>query len=267
VNWVVTVVHNNLDLTMDAVKSFLAQDIGDVKVLVVNNESTDNTASWLQFANSQWGVESLHLYPQTGVAHAWNRALEYLFGDGSSNFEDRVLVCNNDVVLRPDTYSLLDGERAAFVTAVGEHTADCLDAPVKTFIDEYSTLKLDCEHRPHPDFSCFMISVDCWFEVGPFDENFKLAFCEDWDYHCRMHRAGIGAYCIQLPFLHVGAGSQTVKRATDEERGRIYMQARLNRDYFAKKYGFEGGTPEYYKFFSAPAAPSPVTIEEPQSDP
>ena len=99
--------------------------------------------------------------------------------------------------------------------------------------------------RPHPDFSCFLIRKSLYEKVGPFDENFKIAFCEDGDYDLRMYAAGVRAYCIDLPYLH--HGSMTVKNAEVEEVKRIQAQAEKNREYFYKKHGVHMGSEEYYK--------------------
>jgi len=99
--------------------------------------------------------------------------------------------------------------------------------------------------RPHPDFSCFLIRKSLYEKVGPFDENFKIAFCEDGDYDLRMYAAGVRAYCIDLPYLH--HGSMTVKNAEVEEVKRIQAQAEKNREYFFKKHGVHMGSGEYYK--------------------
>lgn len=259
-SWIAAVAHNNLDLTEAAIESFLAQDIGSVRVLVVNNESTDNTAPWLVYAHRQWSVESIHIYPQQGVAHAWNRALEYLFGPRVE--ADRVLVCNNDVRLRSDAYTMLDRESAPFVTGVGTDDEGELGVPIRLRLsDRFSSnseFVVDCERRPHPDFSCFLIRRDCYSLVGPFDENYRIAFAEDADYHVRMSLQHICAYCIDLPFYHVGGGSQTIKRATDIEAQLISEQAERNRQYFERKWGFEVASPEYYEFFATDPGVAPV---------
>lgn len=491
INWIVTIARNNHALLQNAVRTFYAQDApGCVRVLVVNNGSTDGTASWL---HSQRGIDSMHFNPQKGVAHAWNAALRYIFSMGGTRSVDRVLVCNSDVELRPDTFRLLAAEEGPFVTAVGVHSTAQLGL---------GTARNIFTRRPHPDFSCFMIDRDCYEHVGPFDEGFAGAYClapntltltrdlrwvpvgdlragdqliafdehspapglqrryqpaevisakrriadgvritlsdgrvvesssdhkwlakykvptntpyrwmeasklqvgyrikaplktwkdaatfdagwlsgifdgegwihkndkifslcfaqkegavlerakrllsqmdigyscyvrpadecarvaimpipdaihalgtlrptrlltraiedskglfsrviqgsveiarvesigqievasiatttktlfadglaahncEDADYHCRMHEAGVMAYSIDLPFLHVGGGAQTRKRANDSERARIERQAAANRKYFREKWGFEVGSPEYYAYFGTGA--------------
>ncbi len=99
--------------------------------------------------------------------------------------------------------------------------------------------------RPHPDFSCYVIRKTVYEQVGPFDENFRIAFAEDGDYDLRMYQAGIRAYCIDLPYLH--HGSMTIKNAELGEVRKIQRQADRNREYFKKKWGFAMGSDEYYR--------------------
>ena len=103
------------------------------------------------------------------------------------------------------------------------------------------------------------MSRECFERVGEFDENFKRAFVEDGDYHTRMHAAGVHAECLELPFYHYG--SATVKHCDFKERQAIQKQAELNRQYFAKKYGFAMASEDYYRFFGSGA---PLAEPEPQ---
>lgn len=234
-NWAVILSHNNLHLTRRAIDSVRRQDI-PVRLLVVDNASSDGTRAWLA---GQHDLATILNEPSNSVAGAWNQALSWLFGRG----EERVLVLNNDIELRPESYRrLLAGDRSGFVTLIGDDDRERVDAHVEP---------AEFVYRPHPDFSAYLISKTVWDWVGPFDKGFKVAFCEDWDYHCRMHEKGITAECINTPFYHIGSG--TVKCADDDEKIRIHRQAEANRDYFAEKWGFRGGTPEYYAFFGSSA--------------
>jgi glycosyltransferase involved in cell wall biosynthesis len=235
VNWLITVARNNLELTQRAVQTFRAQDlIGGVEVLVINNASTDGTAQWLHTSK---GVFQIQMASPHSVAHCWNEGLGWVFGAG----EGHAMVVNNDVELRPDTYRWLLGDGGGFVTAVGNEDPDCLVVGPQGFPDPSKN------NRPHPDFSCYLIRRKVWEEVGPFDEQFEVAFYEDNCYHLRMHRAGIEAHCIDLPFYHVG--SATINNADDEERDRIQAAAAQNKVRFRTKYGFDAGSPEYYAAF------------------
>lgn len=244
------VARGNLDLLKQSVSSVLAQDVeGGVRVLVVDNGSTADVGAWLRTQRAT-GVVSIKFEPQHSVSRAWNEALRWLFvGRGC----ERVLVINQDSVLRPDAYRWLESEQAEFVTGVGTDDRHSIEFGIDPRPDAT---------RPHPDFSCFMISRDCYTRVGAFDEQFLGAFCEDGDYHVRMHNAGIYAYAIDLPFWHVGGGSQTIKRASPGEQQRISKQAARNREYFKLKWGFEIGSAEYYAHFGT-GSPAPAPAPAP----
>lgn len=229
-NFILCPVRNNLHLTRKAVASFLAQDIeGGVYVLVVNNASTDGTNEWMQ---TQRQVAQMYYDPPLSVAESWNRGLEHCFRLGA----EYVLVVNNDTILRPDTYRRLVKDGGDFVTAVGTRDA--------TKIEELTEPDPNAK-RPHPDFSCYLIRREVYEKVGPFDENFRIAFCEDGDYDLRLYKAGIRAYCLDLPFLH--HGSMTIKNADPIEIRRIQIQADKNREYFKRKWGFAMASEEYYR--------------------
>lgn len=233
INWVLMPVRNNLHLTRAAIKSILKQDLTNVRVLLINNDSRDGTAAWARTLYPR--VITLNKKPALGVAESWNKGLSLLF-DGTG--VEHVLVVNNDVELRPDTYRLLLKSGREFVTAVG------VDAMTGT-----GTVAPD-NYRPNPDFSCFLMRRSVWEKVGEFDEGYKRAFCEDWDYHIRLHMAGIDAGCIGVPFYHVG--SATINNMDEKERTELCRQADLNREYFKYKHGFDGGSEEYYNFFKHP---------------
>jgi glycosyltransferase involved in cell wall biosynthesis len=214
----------------------LAQDIGEVRILVINNSSTDGTAEYLRTQYPR--VVTTHRDPPLSVSASWNKGLSLLF-DGTPN--THILVCNNDIELSSDTYSRLLADGGDFVTGVG------VDDKGKLEVDALSTKAVDLTRTPHPHFSCYLISRYVWETVGKFDEQFMGAYCEDADYHLRMHQKGIKACSLNIPFYHVGSG--TLNACTPEERERICKQADLNRLYFREKWGVEVGSPEYYHLF------------------
>lgn len=218
--------HNNLHLSRKAIVSARAQDIGEVQVLAINNGSTDSTAEWL---NTQRDLLVAH-YDRVSVAEAWNRGIRFCFNRLGTDY---VLVLNNDIELRSNTYRLLVEDGGGFVTGVG--------------VSEWSSLPPTLERSPHPDFACFLIRREVWDTVGPFDEHFKGAYCEDSSYHMRMAMSGIPAYALDLPYIH--HGSQVLKNAHLWEVRRIQEQADLNRELFKKMYGFYPGSPEYCRWF------------------
>jgi len=233
-NWILMVAHDLSHMTMKAVVSALRQDIGDVRVLLINQGSKDGLA---QAADALYpDVVTTHHYPPLpSLAAAWNLGLSHLLqGDGG-----KVLVVNNDVELIPETYRLLVKDGGGFVTAVG--VTPTLEKPFDAAVGDLS------KSRPHPDFSCMLIRRWVWEKVGPFDERYLIAYCEDASYHVRMHRAGVDAKCIDIPFLHHAAA--TINSLPVWEREKVERQADLNRALFRKEYGCEVGSDDYYKLF------------------
>ncbi len=234
---VVVVTRNNRHLTAAAVRSILAQDV-PVSLLLVDNASTDNTARWA----AARGFTSI-LYPhQVALAQCWNDALRALWKAG----RDRAIVCNNDIELRSDTARVLNAHGGDFVTGVSVDSREEMGRPMEAGM--FTERNIARTERPHPDMSCFLIRKSVTDRVGWFDESYYPAYCEDMDYHVRMHRAGIRAVSISVPFLH--QRSSTLKQADAAERSRIQRGAERNRAKFKQKYGCSPDSPEYAALFA-----------------
>jgi GT2 family glycosyltransferase len=231
-NWIVLPTFNCRKLTEECLQSLLSQDIGKVNIFTVDGGSTDGTLELIRA--SQRPCDRLISLPKTaGVSKAWNIALSYLFDVLNA---PHVLVVNNDTRLRKDAYRLLVSDSGGFVTCVGTSTAGA------QFPGGEPTLT----RRPHPDFSCFLILKETWRKVGFFDETMRI-YCSDGDYHLRMARADIDAYCLDIPFFHYASG--TLKSVEVEDKERILEQASHDREAFEIKWGCAMGTPGYYKLF------------------
>lgn len=213
-------------MTKDCMRSLLAQDIGDVRVLAIDNGSSDGVGSWLRSQQDE-RVQVISYAPRKSLNKVWNNALRLAFERWKLEY---VLVVNNDTVLMPEAYRLLRDDGGWFVTCVGVAPGQALT------IGDLS------EHRPHPDFSCFLMRRECWEKVGEFDEEIN-AFYGDNDYHIRMHRAGVRAYCLQVPFTHIASG--TLKNASNELRDQIQREAGEDRERFKRRYGFLPTDKEY----------------------
>lgn len=237
---ILIVSHNNLSLTKRAVNSALQQDC-PCDVLVVDNYSTDGTVDWLK---SKSGVSSISLGSNgmmRALSYCWNKGLKFFFRAAGRS---HVLVCNNDIELRGDAYRLLLETEFPFVTCVSVDSVGQVG-----IVGDRSVQDLVQSARPHPDFSSFLISKTVFESVGLFDMEYYPAYYEDNDYHVRMHRAGITAQCVDLPFLHYGA--QTLKHASESEKILIRRCAMQNREKFYGKYGCYPGTVEYEALFTA----------------
>ena len=227
---ILIVAHNGLHLTKAAVRTAKEQDI-PCDIMVIDNASQDATSQWLKTKD----VIITSYREQLSLAACWNRGLKAFFHAG----HDRVLVVNNDVELLPFTCGALTYINLPFVTAVGVDKREQMDV-----IEQGSYLETA---RPHPDFSCFMISKEVTEKVGWFNESYYPAYAEDCEYHVRMHKAGVEAVCISLPFLHVGCGS--LKNANPAECNAIRRGADANRERFKKQFGCCPGSKEYESLF------------------
>lgn len=245
-NWVLMLVRNNMAITREAVESVLAQS-APVRLLIINNGSVDGAT---QYVNSLLGhderIVAMHFAPGKGVAESWNIGLRYIWEQGAGH----AIVVNNDVILRHDTYELLLADGGEFVTAVGvrgQHYGERRDG-LRVFKDnrgvEVFPAGVGPNKRPHPDFSAWLIRKHAWDVVGELDENFRGGMGEDCDYHVRLHKAGITAISLDLPFYH--HGSATIKNAQPREARSIADQAGRNRAYFREKWGCDLGSTEYY---------------------
>lgn len=226
-NPVLILTRNNLELTKKCVESIRAQDIS-TEIMVIDNGSSDDTPKWLQtteFDGFCWLLNH-------GVSYGWNWGLRVLFAENKN--ADHVLVLNNDVVLPPWFYRALLKYKYPFVTGIAVDT-------MPTGEPEW------CPVDSHPDFSAFLITRQCWETVGEFDERMML-YSSDQDYHLRGWFAGVPMMKANVPYYHVN--SQTLKRASEEERAWINAQADKDRKFLSYKWGVSPGGSDYQALFS-----------------
>lgn len=247
---VLIVCRNNLSLSKKAIASAQAQDI-PCDILVVDNASSDGTAQWL----ATKPIATISLMRQESLSACWNRGLRAFWKAGA----EHCLVCNNDIELRADSYRVLLAHKMRFVTCVSVDKREQMGVAgdrdhLGEIYGEFPKCFRALSPRPHPDFSAFMIRKECTDRVGFFNEDYYPAFVEDCEYHIRMHRAGVQAVCIDVPFLH--HGSATVKHSDPAERAVISRGAQANRERFRAKYGCLPGTPEYEAMFQRTVDPA-----------
>lgn len=233
-NYIVIPVVIGPHMTRKCINSALAQDIGNVTVIVVGNGCRDGSMEYLRGVYWRNDAVQFVYHSLRSLNFIWNNTLRYVF-----EFEPHCMVINNDIVMRTDTYRLLLNDCASLVTGVG----------VDGDIGE-ATPSL---RSPHPCFSCFMIRRSCWEAVGEFDETF-WAYCSDLDYHLRMHKAGLEAVSLAVPFYH--EGSATMKMVDNATRDWLQAKADKDREYFKRKWGFSANSPEYEAAFRTGALPT-----------
>jgi hypothetical protein len=245
--WVIMPVLAAPDLTLAAIADVLAQSI-PTRLLIVNQGVDDAFRLTLERVAEEHSDRVLvwsHHPSLPSLAATWNRALRFVWEAGG----EEALVINNDVRLHARTAKVLNlylqDESALFVTAVGV-TAEQFNP------DEASGIPSQPDGsrlttKGGPDFSCFLIS-HAGHEKYPFDEAFIPAFCEDLDTHRRYLLGGDGdkIFSINLPYLHVGGGSNTLKTMAPPERAAHERRIGQSRAYYEKKWGGEGVNHERY---------------------
>lgn len=159
-----------------------------------------------------------------GVSAGWNVGIQ----NAVNQHCDLALICNDDAILHPGTINKLAVE-------IWNRGAD-LVTPINTRDARLST---HAEHRPTPDFSCFMIQpTEFVRKFGQFDQNFTPAYFEDNDMAYRISLLGGTMYArTDTGFFHKGSvtqnwGGQQVVTAPMFQK---------NRAYYISKWGDEPG--------------------------
>jgi GT2 family glycosyltransferase len=234
-NLIVLTCRNGRNFTRKCLPTLLDQTV-PAPVLILDNASNDGTSTWARAeSHKHWDRVIVSTFPFVkSVSELWNFGCRFAWDFGCSE----VLIVNNDTELLKYTYYQLYlrmGNDVGLVSCVSRREGESLD------YDEISV-------SPHPDFSCFMIKRSAWEAIGGFDENCRGAFAEDCVAHVELHRKGLRALSISLPFLH--HGSATIKEADPVERERIEKHAGENREYFYRKYGKRIATRGYDDLFT-----------------
>ncbi len=210
-------VHNCLRYTA---QFFATLPYGHHDEIVVDNASTDRTQSFFQ--HEMASVTYVRNPEPRCVAASWNQLLTMAFDRGATH----AFVANNDIVLTPATITALlswqsKGLEVPTVYAVPGATPTCL----KAYVRKEETA------RP-PDFCGFLMTKFTLDRIGPFDEQFEIAYMEDLDWALRAKQRGcVSASALDAPVFHWG--SRTI-----QEGGVRHKDAFLrNASYFRKKHG------------------------------
>lgn len=234
-----------IESVMDAMMRAKTHDI-DAHITLIDNNSTDETNEEASKMNGD-----LFFHQRNAERWGFQRSVNFGVKYGIEHGADFILVCNNDIVLHPEAIWRLV-ERFKREPVVGMVT--CMD--VSGEIREKGILpmligtlnaqeKEAVDEAPHPHFSAFMVSKQCWENVGEFDELFFPAYFEDNDYHYRMKQMGVPA--IVLPsamFFHYGSRTQN-EAAEDGKPIVVSMLFENNRAFYVRKWG---GLPDQEKF-------------------
>lgn len=238
--WAIMPVMSNRELTEAAISDVLAQSI-PVRLLIVLQDVEPLLRERIEAIAEQeprvlcWS----HCPPLPSLAATWNHALDMVWAAGGTE----AWVLNNDVRCRRDTVEQLSHVRkltnALFITAVGV-TADQYHPDEGLILCKDETARDDEMElaKGGPDFSNFLIAR-VGHEKYRFDEGFVPAFCEDCSTHREYMLGGDGQriFSINLPYLHVNGGSNTLKSMSPERRQKYEALTAQARAYYERCWG------------------------------
>lgn len=234
----------------------------ECRLLVIDNASTDETR------------EEAGKYVSERFAHQRNeerwgfqKSVNFGVNDALERGYDLVLVCNNDILLHPEAIwrlaerfdnptfrrpvkhehnvALSEGEAIPDMVVTVEEVplamATAMDMRGQVdpadFAQVNANSKEEVPESPHPNFSAFMLSKECWIDVGEFDEEFAPAYFEDNDYHYRIGLAGMEAITYP-PALFYHFASKTNLEASETGLPMISNgMFENNRAAYARKWG------------------------------
>jgi GT2 family glycosyltransferase len=191
---------NRAALTDEAARS--VRDQVDALYLVDNDSAPDDAANVEQLARELDGV-FLRLDANCGYAGGNTAGVAAALEAG----HDRILVLNNDVVVRPGAVAVLEArlaERAGLAACapvvVSCETGEVLHSTCELDLDSGSfgwldhlaaAGEIDTEPRPtgYVSGEAFLVRAEVVRECGMFDERFFLTF-EDTEWSARVRRAG-----------------------------------------------------------------------------
>lgn len=244
------------DFTRQTLESIKSEN-NEIHVYLIVNYSEEEympTRDKFELHESIKGF-SVHKNPKGNeVGSAWNQGIKMALDDGC----DFVMVLNNDLVLHHkcvDNLVIFADMHPEFALWTASEWID-----IRT-INGIKEADIKWDFSEHPHFSYFMVNQKTIDEVGWFDENLKMAYHEDGDYHYRILLSGNKAGKTEAAkFYHFG--SRTIKSDDDlfDRNKRTYED---NRDYITRKWNvdFHG------KVFAPPEEMIKVGYKTPFNDP
>lgn len=226
---IVIPVLNQLAYTQGCLRCLAPDLAAGVRVIVVDNGSTDGTPQWLAGPGATSGLTVIRNDQNRGCAPAWNQGVQAAAG------ADWVVVLNNDVLLPV-------GWLAALLGAAERHGLDVVCPAMRerdqnyefaTYALEFTTKLGGVVRRGGAHGVCFAVRRAVFEQIGGFDEAFRIGQFEDADFFRRARLAGFRSGVVGACFLH-HFGSVTQDALSDTKKQRPYEAE--NRAHFRKKW-------------------------------
>lgn len=183
-----------------------------------------------------------------GVARSWNEGIHAAMQKKA----DLILLLNDDLFFYPGGFdafvdfsaqAIAEDPTVGIVCVNGRETGGAANGTVRS-----------------QDFACCALTPAVIESVGYFDENFRIAYCEDVDYFRRLVLAGFRR-ALDERVLVEHMRSQTVRSnpAIAMEYESLFG---LNRAYFARKWGGDLGDAVFARPFDRPAFDQHIAYEK-----
>lgn len=215
----IVVAWNQLAYTQRCLESLRRHALGhDLRILVVDNASTDRTPAWLEQARVRLGLEVLRLETNRGWIGGVNAALAHVRPEARV-----ILLANNDIVVGP---GYLDGLLAPFaevgVGAVG---------PVSNYVSGRQHVRAQRPGQTREDTEtligfCMAIRASAWQAVGWGLRGHGDGGADDLDLSIRLRDAGWRLVIAREVYVH-HHGSVSFRERLGGEAGyeRLWREA------------------------------------------
>ncbi|MFU1793549.1 glycosyltransferase family 2 protein [Paenibacillus azoreducens] len=230
--------YNQVDYLARCIESIETHTTEPYEIIVVDNGSTDGTASYLEKRAGQ--LRFALLEANKGFAGGVNQGLMMAKGD-------TIVILNNDTLVTPGWLThmmqcLLSDPMIGVVGPVTNYISgeQQIDVPYDTVDEmwEYAAV------RGKPDKSkwkvtdrlvgfCLLFRRELLKNIGYFDEGFRIGNYEDEDWMIRLRLRGLKLVIAGDSFIH-HFGSVSMKKLGQEQFEEIHSQ---NEQYYTKKWG------------------------------
>jgi glycosyltransferase involved in cell wall biosynthesis len=227
------------DLTVQTIETILAQDIGNLEILLIDNGSTrQETFQHFQMVRDlYWEREEgtrIHIArnkENISPVKVCNRALDYLWKRG----HEKVLCVASDLMLAPNAYRLMNQWPRGMVTASQADRKDFMYFESTAAVNECTPMALALVRKWFHDA---LVARDGYY----LDEGY-FHYASDCDMALRMATCGIRGIQLDLQYWH--SGSASWRLLPPEDGRKITDHANIDRAYFEKKWGFKVDAYEY----------------------
>jgi N-acetylglucosaminyl-diphospho-decaprenol L-rhamnosyltransferase len=222
--------YNQLHYTRLCLESIASHTRHDIRLIVIDNASSDGTAEFLATLDS---LTVIHNPTNLGCAGAWNQGVKAASG------AEWMVILNNDVIVSPEWLTGL-------LEAAADWQLDIVCPAIREGACNYDVDAYSAEFvsRMHATIRrgaglgvCFMVHRRVFETIGGFDETFRIGQYEDADFFLRARRAHFRIGSVGRSFLH-HFGAITQRAMNRSQPTTVY--ALENRARFIRKWRRNG---------------------------